>query len=148
MSSIEVSESISVLLSKLPVPAKLIAPVPESKPTLVFAPWNFGLSKSSLLVCTNNFVCVSGKSITSEVSPVLNLSPSSCVLSIYSPSSNGTTFSVEAPLNAKTRSVASWKVPLPSVLGLWRTWIRPPALTSWSGTASHLSLISLSDIGS
>ena len=38
MSSIDVSESISVLLSKFPVPAKLIEFVPESKPMLVFEP--------------------------------------------------------------------------------------------------------------
>ena len=38
MSSIEFSVSKSVISSKFPTPAKLIDPVPESNPILVFAP--------------------------------------------------------------------------------------------------------------
>jgi hypothetical protein len=39
------------MLSKLPPPVRFIVLNALSKSTLVFVPWNFGLSKSSLLVC-------------------------------------------------------------------------------------------------
>ena len=134
--------------SNKPAPVRLIALVPLSKPTLSLAPWNFGLSWSSLRVWTNNFGCASGKSITKDVSPGLNREPSSCALRIYSPSNNGSSAEVVAPLKAWIRSVASWNVPVPSVLGLCLTKIEPPAFTSISGTGFHLSLINLSVIGS
>ena len=134
--------------SKLPPPARLRLFVVASKDTLVFVPWNLGLSVSSLLVCANKDPCVSGKSKIIDVELALNIPESSANLSKYSPSNLGTVASVVLPANASIRSTELEKVAAPEASVEWRTYTLPPCVTSTSVDKSHLSLISLSDIGS
>ena len=51
---------------------------------------------------------------TTLVSPVLKLPVSSLALSMYSPSSAGTTAKVELPASAGIKLVEFWNVPVPS----------------------------------
>ena len=74
--------------------------VVASKATLVFVPWNLGLSVSSLLVCVISGAWLSGNSIITLVSPAQNLPPSSLNFKIYSPSRYGTSAAVVLPANA------------------------------------------------
>jgi hypothetical protein len=86
MSSNEPTASKSVTASNNPAPIRFKELVVASKATLVFVPWNFGTSKSSLLVKTVLASMLSGKSRITLASPALNLPPSSWNLRIYSPS--------------------------------------------------------------
>ena len=115
MSSIDPSKSKFVIASNKPIPARLREFVIASKATLVFVPWNLGVSKSSLLVKAIKGARLSGKSKITLVSPALNLPPSSCALRMYSPSKYGTSAVVVFPASAWIKSVAFEKVPVPSV---------------------------------
>ena len=106
ISSIELSRSKLVIASNKPVPVKLREFVTASKATLVFIPWNLGVSKSSLRVKATKGARLSGSSKITLASPALNLPPSSWNFKMYSPSSNGTIASVVLPANAVTKSVA------------------------------------------
>ena len=101
--------------SKLPPPTKFKVSVVASKATLVFVPWNLGLSVSSLLVCVKSGAKLSGKSNITLVSPEQNLPPSSWNFKIYSPSRYGTSADVVLPANAWIKSVLLENVPLAKV---------------------------------
>ena len=74
----------------------------------------------------------SGVVTTTEVSPELNLPPSSLNLRIYSPSTAGTNVSDTFPGKAGIISTELVNVPVPSVRLLWRTTTFPPCVTSIS----------------
>ena len=76
-SSKEVTASKSVIASNVPPPTKFNVSVVASKATLVFVPWNLGLSVSSLSVLTVIESRISTRERFTLAAVALNLPPSS-----------------------------------------------------------------------